>query len=170
MKPAAQRTVLGAWVILAACLVVFTLISYWYALSIPDDSFISYRYADNLASGQGITFNPGEQPVEGYSNFLWIVSLAALKMIGLDMTVWASRLGWLYGVLAIVLLWWVLRRRGLWQTAGVDGWVAGVIRSPDPLRYPVWKHRCLPPCCWRPCWLWITCLNCVWSGLAWRWD
>ena len=35
-----------------------------------DDSFISYRYAANLADGHGITWNVGEKPVEGYTNFL----------------------------------------------------------------------------------------------------
>ena len=34
-----------------------------------DDSFISYRYAANLADGHGITWNVGEKPVEGYTHF-----------------------------------------------------------------------------------------------------
>src|SRR5262249_43827913 len=41
-----------------------------------DDAFISFRYALNLARGQGLVFNPGER-VEGYTNFLWTVLLAA---------------------------------------------------------------------------------------------
>jgi arabinofuranosyltransferase len=36
--------------------------------SVYDDSFISFRYAQNLAWGHGLVFNPGEQ-VEGYTNF-----------------------------------------------------------------------------------------------------
>ena len=36
-----------------------------------DDAFISFRYARNLARGDGLVFNPGESPpVEGYSNLL----------------------------------------------------------------------------------------------------
>ena len=36
-----------------------------------DDAFISFRYARNLARGEGIRFNVWDQtPVEGYSNFL----------------------------------------------------------------------------------------------------
>ena len=42
-----------------------------------DDAFISFRYARNLLEGHGLVFNPGEY-VEGYTNFLWVLELAAL--------------------------------------------------------------------------------------------
>ena len=41
-----------------------------------DDAFISFRYARNLAEGHGLVWNPGEA-VEGYTNFLWVVLMAA---------------------------------------------------------------------------------------------
>ncbi len=41
-----------------------------------DDAFISYRYASNLVSGQGLVFNPGEY-VEGYSNLLYVLMISA---------------------------------------------------------------------------------------------
>jgi arabinofuranosyltransferase len=41
-----------------------------------DDAFISYRYASNLVSGDGLAFNPGER-VEGYSNLLYVLLVAA---------------------------------------------------------------------------------------------
>jgi len=41
-----------------------------------DDAYISYRYARNLADGNGLVFNPGER-VEGYSNFLYVVLVSA---------------------------------------------------------------------------------------------
>lgn len=40
-----------------------------------EDAFISFRYAKNFSSGLGLVFNSGER-VEGYSNFLWVVTLA----------------------------------------------------------------------------------------------
>src|SRR5438552_5641952 len=46
--------------------------------TLADDAFITFRYALNFATGNGIVFNPGER-VEGYSNFLFLVLLAALK-------------------------------------------------------------------------------------------
>jgi len=39
-----------------------------------DDAYISYRYAQNLARGHGLVFNPGER-VEGYSNLLYVLLL-----------------------------------------------------------------------------------------------
>lgn len=45
-----------------------------------DDSFISFNYSNHLASGQGMTYNYG-QNVEGYSNFLWVLVLALLKKL-----------------------------------------------------------------------------------------
>ena len=45
-------------------------------LSILDDANYSFRYAENWAAGRGLVFNEGER-VEGYTNFLWVVLLAA---------------------------------------------------------------------------------------------
>jgi arabinofuranosyltransferase len=55
-----------------------------FALSpfMPDDSYISFRYAEHLAGGVGLTFNIGEPPVEAYSNFLWIVLSALISKMG----------------------------------------------------------------------------------------
>jgi len=39
-----------------------------------DDAYISYRYAQNLAQGNGLVFNRGER-VEGYSNFLYVLMM-----------------------------------------------------------------------------------------------
>lgn len=54
-----------------------------YGLNVQDDAFISFRYAANLAAGQGLVFNPGE-PVEGYTNFLWTLGLAGILALGGD--------------------------------------------------------------------------------------
>ena len=48
-----------------------------------DDAYISYRYARNLAAGDGLTFNPGER-VEGYSNLLYVLLLAPAFLIARD--------------------------------------------------------------------------------------
>jgi hypothetical protein len=42
-----------------------------------DDAYISLHYVQNLLAGNGLTWNPGER-VEGYSNFLFIIIVAAL--------------------------------------------------------------------------------------------
>lgn len=50
-----------------------------------DDSFISLRYARNLVEGHGLVWNPGESvPVEGYSNLLWVLMMAAFLKLAPD--------------------------------------------------------------------------------------
>lgn len=61
-----------------------------------DDAYISFRYARNLADGFGPVWNRGDH-VEGYSNFLWMVLLAATRKLSID-TPFAAR--WLGFVLS----------------------------------------------------------------------
>lgn len=42
---------------------------------IIDDAGISYAYSRNFASGYGFVSQPGMSPVEGFSNFTWVVLL-----------------------------------------------------------------------------------------------
>lgn len=49
-----------------------------------DDSFITYRYSQNLADGYGITWNREQPPVEGYTNFLLVLVLAPFIKLGID--------------------------------------------------------------------------------------
>ena len=70
-----------------------------------DDAFISFRYAENLVSGQGLVFNAGEK-VEGYTNFLWTVILAAFMRLGLDPSAVSVVLG---AALSVATLWVVYR-------------------------------------------------------------
>src|SRR5262245_15502 len=37
-----------------------------------DDAYITFRYSANLARGHGPVWNVGEDPVEGFTNFLWM--------------------------------------------------------------------------------------------------
>ena len=89
-----------------------------------DDAFISFRYVRNLVEGHGLVFNRGEY-VEGYSNFLWVLELAALwEAFGLrpeHTAPWLS-VACTGGTLA-ALLWWVARLPGL-PHRGLVGWMA----------------------------------------------
>src|SRR5690606_24833666 len=62
---------------------------HWFTI---DDSYISFRYARNLARGLGLVYNPGEA-IEGYTNFLWAVVLAGGIRMGLDPHLVAKVLG-----------------------------------------------------------------------------
>ncbi len=47
-----------------------------------DDAFISYRFARNFADGFGLRFNiANEQPVEGYTNLLWVLIAAVFEFL-----------------------------------------------------------------------------------------
>ena len=70
--------------------------AYYYPF-VADDALISLRYADRLLDGAGLTWTDGER-VEGYSNLLWILGVAALGGLGFDL-IDASRL---LGVASIV--------------------------------------------------------------------
>jgi len=51
-----------------------------------DHAFFVYRYASNLARGEGFVFNPGER-VEGVTCFLWTLLLAAWAVAGLRLPI-----------------------------------------------------------------------------------
>lgn len=72
---------------------------------LSDDSFISFRYARNLVSGHGLTWNPGER-VEGYTNFAWVLLMAGALRAGIPVEVASRVLGVAsgLGVLAAVVL------------------------------------------------------------------
>ena len=49
-----------------------------------EDAAMIMRYAENLSAGHGIVWNPGEPPVDGATDFLFMVSVAALHKLGLS--------------------------------------------------------------------------------------
>ena len=61
----------------------------WFQWWTTDDAFISFRYAENLSEGKGLVFNEGER-VEGYSNFLWTLWIAAGLSLGFEAGSWAN--------------------------------------------------------------------------------
>lgn len=76
---------------------------------VVDDAFIAFRYAENLAAHRGLVFNPGER-VEGYTDFLWVVILAAAKALGASTPVAAPILGVAAGVATLGVIVFAARR------------------------------------------------------------
>lgn len=111
------------WLALLAWLVS---LSWW----LTDDAFISFRYARNLLEGHGLVFNPGER-VEGYTNFLWVLEIAALwGLFGLRPEYAAP---WLSVVCTaatlVLLLYCIVRMPGL-QRRALTAWLAlGLVAS-----------------------------------------
>jgi arabinofuranosyltransferase len=63
--------------VVVACIATGLLFAGWRLFwFLTDDAFISFRYVSNSALGHGYVWNPPPfQPVEGYTNFLWVVLL-----------------------------------------------------------------------------------------------
>lgn len=68
--------------VLGCVLAILILHGYVFWDHTAEDAFISFRYAQNLAHGNGLVWNPGER-VEGYSNFLWVLILAGSEFVRL---------------------------------------------------------------------------------------
>ena len=86
---------------LFAIIIIFIIHSL-YLSCVAEDAFISFRYAKNLISGHGLTWNVGESPVEGYTNFLWVIICAFALKSGFDISRFAQVVGVLASSLTIV--------------------------------------------------------------------
>ncbi|WP_299182633.1 hypothetical protein [uncultured Chryseobacterium sp.] len=72
--------------------IIFFLSCFYYYPFISDDSLISLRYVQRFIEGKGLNWTDGH-PVEGYSNFLWILGVSVLGKLGIDLIVAARILG-----------------------------------------------------------------------------
>jgi arabinofuranosyltransferase len=112
---------LATLVILVTGLVVFNYI--------PDDTFITLRYAQNVLRGDGFVFNPGER-VEGYTNFLWLLILVATGKLGLALVPLARALSLAFSLGTLVLAGAAARREavraGGGRTSGSEGWSGAI--------------------------------------------
>ena len=78
-----------------------------------EDAAMLMRYADHLAHGYGIVWNIGQHPVDGATDFLFMVSVAALMKIGVPLGRAVRVLG-LFSVAALTLLIYFVNRK-LWK-------------------------------------------------------
>ncbi len=126
----------------AAALAALALNAARYHPFLSDDALISLRYARRLLDGFGLTWTGG-RPVEGYSNLLWILLVAALGRVGVDLIAAARILGFLGGALAVaaILRTWPARspREALPAAAGafvlalsapIGVWTVGGLEQP----------------------------------------
>jgi arabinofuranosyltransferase len=69
-----------------------------------DDSYISFRYSDNLANGHGPVWNTVGPRADGYTSALWMALVAVPTAVGADPAVAAKVLGLLAGALIVLVL------------------------------------------------------------------
>lgn len=91
-------------VVLAVAVVAAGLWAFW-DLTI-DDAYITFRYSQNLADGHGPVWNVGQDPVQGYTNLLWMLLLTPAAWAGASLPVAAKLLGLasLAGTVAVAYL------------------------------------------------------------------
>ena len=75
----------------------------WIGAHRVDDVFIIYRYAENLALGNGFAFNAGE-PVEGVTTFLWTLVFVPFVWLGVSLPALGPWLSALCGLGIVALL------------------------------------------------------------------
>jgi len=107
------------WWVLIVGLVVFMAAVAVVMPFVPDDSYISFRYAENLADGNGLRYNAQDAPVEGYSNFLWVLVCAGIDAAGGSLPKAAPIVSVLLGLLCIGLLWRLFARSGLGGSSSI---------------------------------------------------
>lgn len=91
----------------AAGVAIVLAIGIWATWSITiDDAFITYRYALHAAGGAGPTWNPGSDPVEGFTNFAWMAWHVPFAALGVPLPV-VSKLT--SAVCAAATAWMLLR-------------------------------------------------------------
>lgn len=98
MTASGTRTVIGSRQMAAAVAGTFAVAAVglgvwaWWDLTI-DDAYITFRYSQHLADGHGPVWNIGEDPVQGYTNLLWMLLLTVPAWLGWSLPVVAKILG-----------------------------------------------------------------------------
>ena len=85
-----------------------------YLNCVAEDAFIALRFANNLAQGHGLVWNPGTPPVEGYTDFLWVLMCSAAIAMGLPAVGFAQSASIAAGLLTLVLTYRIGRRLMDW--------------------------------------------------------
>jgi hypothetical protein len=109
------QTQVAAWVSggLGVCVLAAFLGNAYRYRFLSDDAFISFRYSLHWVDGLGLVWNPGEA-VEGYTNFLWVVIVAAGLRLGVSPEALTLGLGLASGAAILGLLTALAARRWGW--------------------------------------------------------
>ncbi|MEV5296691.1 ArnT family glycosyltransferase [Amycolatopsis methanolica] len=79
------------WILFLA--LVFALVLQLVVATVPDDAFVTFRYARNMAEGYGAVYTIGER-TQGLPNFLWLVLVTLPRaLFGADVVAGAVMLG-----------------------------------------------------------------------------
>ncbi len=119
-----NRTLLVDGLVSLALIVgIYIYSSFTVDFSIPpfEDAAMLMRYADHLAKGDGIVWNVGEAPVDGATDFLFMVSSAGLITLGATVGRAVRGLGYVSHILTVILIYWTCRY--LWKA---NTWISAL--------------------------------------------
>jgi hypothetical protein len=121
---------LAGWAPLLAPFVWALALELVYTGYVKDDAYIAFRYAVNCAHGHGLTFNVGDPPVEGFTSFLWTLSLVPVAWLRLPLLV-VCKLGSVaaLGGILVVVGRWVERRGGDGASMQMARWLVATNAS-----------------------------------------
>jgi arabinofuranosyltransferase len=74
-----------------------------------DDAFILFRYAENLAEHGELNWNPGENPVEGYTGFTLVMIISAAIKLGISPIAASQAIGITFFFIGGILILLILR-------------------------------------------------------------
>ncbi len=97
---------IGALLTLAACLTILA------TGNLDEDAYILLTYSQHLAAGHGIVWDLVHGPAEGATDFLWMVLIAALRAVGIDVGAAASALNAAGFFMSYVAISGIARLRG----------------------------------------------------------
>ncbi|MEK6753389.1 MAG: hypothetical protein AABZ00_14120 [Chloroflexota bacterium] len=75
-----------------------------------EDAAMLMRYSQHLAGGHGVVWNIGEPPVDGATDFLFMVASAALIKLGFTVGQAVRGIGFVSHILTVLLIYWTNRR------------------------------------------------------------
>src|SRR5579871_4535100 len=97
-------------------LVLFVLVCY-YLLGIAkhpslpaEDAIMILRYAQHLSQGHGIVYNIGDPPVDGATDFLFVIAIACVTKAGLSVEIAARSIIMASHLLTVLLVYAALRK------------------------------------------------------------
>ena len=131
-----DRVVSGVLVVLL--LLVLAAITREVASFGVDDSYIFFRYAENVGDGAGFVFNRGEPAGEGFTSWVWLLLLAFFHVLGVKLLVAAKVVGIVFHLAGGLVVFFIVRRiAGKDTTATLS---AGLLAAAFLLNYRLIAH------------------------------
>jgi len=98
----------GTIYILIGVIIFLILTSYLWNFTV-DDAYISFRFASHLTQGQGLVWNLNSMPVEGYTNFLWVLLSTIAFILKIDPVIFTRIINSI-SLIGIMIIFWKLSK------------------------------------------------------------